>query len=345
VALRVGIDAQLTVGTPTGIGEYVTGLMRALRERGADIVEFRARGYNPWRFDRRVVWDQLLLPLQAARRAIDVLHCASGTMPLVRTKPVIVTVHDVAWMRTQGHARAYARYYFGAFSMKRYTSARHVVLDSEFSQRELMRFLPLDPARTHVVYPGVAADYCTLRRRRATIRNVVVIGTVERRKNLAVVIAALAKLPQEVRLVVAGPRTPYEDECRALASALGVDARIDWMGYILRPELLNLVAGAHVIAVPSRYEGFGYAAAQALCAGVPVVVSAGGSLQELVAGDGVCVDSDDVSGWAGALAQLLDNPEYADAHAEAVRAGAIARFSWAVAAGKMAQIYAAAKRS
>ena len=69
---------------------------------------------DPWRFDRRVLWDQVLLPLLAARSGADVLHAASGTLPLVRTLPTVVTVHDMAWLRVQSHTRAYARAYFGA---------------------------------------------------------------------------------------------------------------------------------------------------------------------------------------------------------------------------------------
>jgi len=58
--MRVALDAQLTVGTATGIGEYVRGLTCALRARELDLVALREERLNPWRFDRRVLWDQFV---------------------------------------------------------------------------------------------------------------------------------------------------------------------------------------------------------------------------------------------------------------------------------------------
>src|SRR5690242_19382267 len=101
----VAIDMQLALGTATGIGEYVRGLAAALRERGVGIVELQEPKLDPWRFDRRVAWDQVLLPQRARASRADVLHCASGTMPLRASLPTVVTVHDVAWLRVQAHAR------------------------------------------------------------------------------------------------------------------------------------------------------------------------------------------------------------------------------------------------
>ena len=53
-------DAQLTVGTATGIGEYVRGLARRLAARGRRLRRTRAPALDPWRFDRRVIWDQAI---------------------------------------------------------------------------------------------------------------------------------------------------------------------------------------------------------------------------------------------------------------------------------------------
>ena len=136
--MRVGVDAQLVRGTATGIGEYVRGLVPALRARGIDVVELDFPALDPWRFDRRALWDQVLLPFAAARARVDVLHCAAGTMPPAATAPIVVTVHDVAWLRVQSHARAYARAYFGAYMLARYRSAHGIVVDSAFSRDELL---------------------------------------------------------------------------------------------------------------------------------------------------------------------------------------------------------------
>ena len=338
--MRIGLDAQLSVGTATGIGEYVRGLAAALRQDGVDVVELAEPRLDPWRFDRRVLWDQVLLPERARAARVDVLHCASGTVPLTARVPVVVTVHDFAWIRVQSHARFYARYYFGAFSIARYRRAAHIAVDSKFSRSELLWVLDgFDPARVHVVYPGVAEDFCRLDRRGGDGRTILVVGTVERRKNLGAVIRALASIPH-ARVVAVGPPTPYRDECRALAESLGVLDRVDFLGYVERARVLELYATCAVVAVPSRYEGFGYAAAQALCSGTPCVVSDRASLPEVAGNDAPVAGVDDEAEWGGALTRALAGGQ--DARAAEARPHAIARFSWLAAARGMERVYRAA---
>jgi len=335
--VRVAVDAQLAVGTATGIGEYVRGLIDALQADGVDVVELNEPKLDPWRFDRRVFWDQILLPQRARQVQADVVHCASGTVPLGLTMPYVVTVHDVAWLRVQSHARPYARYYFGKFSIDRYRAAAAIAVDSAFSRNELLEVMPeLDPDKVRVVYPGVARDYCELQRRGNDGRTILVIGTVERRKNLELAIETLAFL-DDARVVSVGPYTPYQDECEGIAQSLRVDDRVEFRGYVPREELLALCATAAVIAMPSTYEGFGYAAAQGLCAGVPVVVSDQASLPEIVGESARIASIDNVGAWVDALGAALRGDD--DLRALDVRAAAIERFAWPKSARDMLATY------
>jgi glycosyltransferase involved in cell wall biosynthesis len=340
--MRVGLDVQLARGTATGIGEYARGLLAALRDAGTDVVALEAPGVDPWRFDRRVLWDQVLLPLAARRARVEVVHCASGTMPLFCGRPIVVTVHDVAWHRAQAHTRPYARAYFGAFALTRYRTAARILVDSAFSRDELLTLAPLDPARVEVVYPGVAADVMGVVRAPDRDRPyALAVGTVEQRKNLEVAIRALAQVPG-VRLVSAGPPTPYLERCAALARELGVAERVEFRGYVARDALLELYAGATVAVVPSRYEGFGYGAAQALAAGLPLIAARTSSLPEVVGAAGSLVGPDDVPGWSAALTAVVAAPEAAEARAAGGRRAAAARFGWPQAARAAAAAYAGA---
>ncbi len=340
--MRIAVDAQLTVGTATGIGEYVRGLVPALRRRGTEVVELLERRLNPWRFDRRVLWDQILLPLRAKASRASLLHCPAGTLPMIGTLPVVLTVHDVAWLSTQQHARAYARYYFGEFSLKRYGAAAQIIVDSNYSRVALLRFLSrFDEHRVRVVYPGVAAEFCAVVRHGGDGRTILAVGTIEPRKNLALLVRALAHLP-DARLIAVGPQTPYARRCSALAERLGVADRMELRGYVSRDELLALYRRSAVVAVPSTYEGFGYAAAQALCAGVPCIVSDRTSLPEIVGDDAPVVALEDFNTWITALRAALEGRE--DERALRRRAGATARFSWDGAAAAVERIYALVDR-
>jgi glycosyltransferase involved in cell wall biosynthesis len=336
--VRIALDAQLGSGTATGIGEYARGLAPALRARGVDVVELAAPRYDPWRFDRRVLWDQVLLPLGALRAKPDLLHCVSGTMPLLRSVPAVVTVHDVAWLRTQAHARAYARAYFGRFSVARYRGARRVLVDSAFSGRELVALTAIAADHVDVVYPGVAADVVAVRRAPDDAPFILAVGTVEVRKNLEVVIRALRDVPG-VRLVSTGPPTAYQAYCARLAEDSGVADRVEFRGYVERAVLLDLYARAAVAVVPSTYEGFGYGAAWALCAGVPLVAADASSLPEVAGGAAPLVGPHDIAGWSDALGGILAGRAAAEAAAAVARAAAAARFSWEGAAERAETSY------
>ena len=340
--MKVALDAQLTVGTATGIGEYVRGLAGALRGRSLELVELREEKLNPWRFDRRVLWDQFVLPRRVRESGADLLHCASATVPRVVSLPVVVTVHDVAWLDVQTHAPSYARYYFGKFSLHGYRKAKRIVVDSEFSRGALLARLDgFEPRLVSVVYPGVAAEFTGLARERGDGRTILCVGTIEPRKNLGLLVRALAELPA-ARLVAVGPHTPYARECAALAQQLNVADRLEMPGYVTRETLLALHASCAVVAVPSTYEGFGYAAAQALCAGIPCVVSDRTSLPEVSGGDAPIVGLGDLDGWCGQLASALRGD--LDAGAAGARARSTRRFSWDAAADRMLEVYASSLR-
>ena len=333
----VALDTQLAVGTATGIGVYQRDLAAALREDGVDVRELRAARLDPWRFDRRVLWDQVLLPVQAARSGATLLHASAGTMPFLRTLPTVVTVHDLAWHRVQAHARGYARAYFGTLQARAYRGAAAIVCDSRFSAGEYRELV--DPsARVDVVYPGVDTRFARIVRNPGENPFALVTGTVEARKNLLVLIEALPALPA-LRIIAVGPHTPYADTVRRRAAALNVADRIDLRGYVSAAELDDLYARAACALVPSRYEGFGYALAEALCAGLPTIAARSSSLIEVAAGTVPLVDPDDVPAWTERIRTLLAGRDEAERTADALRAPSQARFAWPTAAQATRKIY------
>ncbi len=164
------------------------------------------------------------------------------------------------------------------------------------------------------------------------------MGTVEPRKNIDVLIRALPKVPG-ASIVSIGPSTPYRHECERLACRLGVGDRVDFRGYVSRAELLRSYATCAVAAVPSLYEGFGYAAAQALCAGVPLLVSDASSLPEIAGGDATIVAAKSVAEWATALRRTLNGDAPGAIKEHASRERAAARFSWASSALAMRDVF------
>ncbi len=80
---------------------------------------------------------------------------------------------------------------------------------------------------------------------------------------------------------------PLEGSCAAEAAARGVDLSI--IPDLPHAELLNLLAGADIVVIPSRFEGFGLTAAEAMALGKPVIATTAGGLPEVVGDAGVLV--------------------------------------------------------
>ena len=184
-------------------------------------------------------------------------------MPMTYAQPTVVTVHDVAWLRVQEHTRVYARYYFGKFAIERYRRAAGIAVDSIFSRDELLEVVPqLDPARVRVVYPSVSPDFCSLERAGGDGKTILVVGTVEKRKNLRAVIEALLPGARFSWAVHSIPRRVHRSK-----HELDVEDRVEFR-YVDRKSCstcMHRVRWLHAL----RYEGFG--TRQQASVGVPGV--------------------------------------------------------------------------
>nr|MDP9452851.1 glycosyltransferase [Actinomycetota bacterium] len=111
--------------------------------------------------------------------------------------------------------------------------------------------------------------------------------------------------------------------------------RLGWVGVDQRAALL---AGASVLAYPSRYEGFGFPPLEAMAIGVPVVATTAGALPEVVGDAATLVPVGDVDALAGALAALLDDPQLRATHVEAGHRR-VAGYDWDRTAVAMVELY------
>ena len=98
---------------------------------------------------------------------------------------------------------------------------------------------------------------------------------------------------------------------RKRAQALGIADRLDIVGRVPIDELVRLYQRATLVAVPSRYEGFGLPAVEAMACGTPVVACRSGALPEVieVGGGGLLVERDDPDSIAAGIRSLLEKHE------------------------------------
>lgn len=338
--LRVALETQFGRGTPTGLGVYAQSLAGALVARAdVDVVELCDPRFDVWRFDRRVYWDQIRVRQLAAAAQADVVHFTGGTLPLRAPHPCVATVHDVAWLRKAVGGRAHSQLYFGALQRRLVRGADLIATDTAVVRAEIVSLLGVAPSRVAVCGCGVDPSWFELRRVRAHPPYLLSVGTVEERKDLATAVRALAQLP-EVRLVSVGPHTSFVARVRAVAEALGVSARVELRGFVEDATLRSLYAGALALVFPSRYEGFGLPAVQALAAGVPVIASDLPVLREVLGDWALFATAGDARAIAQCVRSVMKGGTNVDDMTRGGRAHA-QRLDWASVAERMVMLYRA----
>lgn len=344
-----------------GVSEYIDQIMRQLwaatpNERwtvyvppgvtremlGAPAnVQLRASRINTANPLVRIVWEQIVAPAVLLRDRPDVLLCPLNVVPLLASCPLVVTVHDLAFLRFNLH-KPTKRWYLSLLTRLSVKRANHVLTVSEFTRQEVLELLHVPPAKVTAVPNGRKEDFgpvdpeAVARFREQNDlppRFLLSVGTLEPRKNIVTLIRAYAEAKDrlDLPLLIGGGKGWLYDEMFALVHELGLQQDVRFIGFIPREQLQLYYAAATAFVYPSRYEGFGLPLLEAMSVGTPVVTSDAGALVEVVGEAALIVPATDVTQMAEALVRITqDEPLRAE-----LRTKGFARaqqFSWHTAA-------------
>jgi glycosyltransferase involved in cell wall biosynthesis len=363
MALRVGINAAFLAHPDTGSGQYLTHLVARLggghtyhlladRPGPAGTVAC-VPGWLRGRQARKLYLEQLGAPLAARRERLDLLHYPYFAAPAYSPAPVVVTVHDLIPLllphyRGSALARAYTA--LAAVTTRR---ARTIICDSACSQRDVLRLLGVPAERTRVVYlaaapemrPASEAEMEAVRQRFGLgERFVFYVGGLDRRKNLAVLLRAFARLladHPDAELAIAGrqvSRGALFPDWQGYAGRLGIAGRVRFLGRVSEEEKAALYSASRAFAFPSLYEGFGLPPLEAMACGSPVLCADTSSLPEVVGEAGLLLPAGDDAAWAEALHRVWEDAELRAELRERGLARA-AQFSWQKTAEETREVY------
>jgi glycosyltransferase involved in cell wall biosynthesis len=268
-AIRIALDTTALRQTRAGTARYVAGLRDHL---DADVVEVAFPATSRL---RSAAADALWYPLLRAPRGARLLHCPTFRGPFRSSVPLVVTVHDLAVLRHPEWFNRWTARYSGFAVPRVVAAADRVIAVSEHTRRELEDLLGLDAGKIEVV-PNAVEDAFGPAGPRAEGDYVLAVGTLEPRKNLARIAAAV-----EGELRVVGSRG---------WGGVEPPANVRWLGDVSDAELAELYRGARCLVYASLYEGFGIPVAEALACGCPIVTSRDSPMEEVAGADATYVD-------------------------------------------------------
>lgn len=373
--MHIGIDAHAIGAQQGGNETYIKNLILALAQQDHvnrySIYLANAESAADWRagFARQhpnftirqipqptpLVRVPVFLAYELRRRPVDVLH-VQYTAPPFCPVPVVATIHDLAFEHLP---ETFTRR--GAAQLKltvRRTARRaaRIATVSEFSRQDLLKTYRLPPEKVVVTHNGLEAQFTPdpatpdeaerLRGQFGITRDfILAVGSLQPRKNLVRLIRAYARLRTERRdfqpqLVIVGRKLWLHHEIFAEVGRQPWASDVILTGYVAAQDLPPLYRAAQVFVYPSLFEGFGLPPLEAMACGTPVITSDNSSLPEVVGEAALLIDALDENALAARLLQLTHDT----ALRARLRAAGLERaklFTWAAAAEKTLQLYAA----
>jgi len=365
---HIAINAHLLSGQDSyrsaGVHHYIVHLLRHLGSAdvglrfsallGADApsptsdMHVQRSRWNTGNPMVRVLWEQVMQPQVLRHIDADLVHGPVFVGPLVAPCPIVITIHDLSFMRFPDFFRPGNRLYLKTMTRLSARRARRLIAVSEHAATEAAHLLGIPRRNIDVVYHGVdpafrplpAADVTAFRRRRELPEQFVLfVGTLEPRKNIARLIEAFARIYDgQVKLVLVGGKGWLYEDLFARVEELDVREGVRFAGYVPSEELPLWYNAARAFAYPSSYEGFGMPVTEAQACGTPVLTSNCSSLPEAAGDAALLIDPQDVEAIATGLQQLLNDSSLR----ETLRGRGLAHartFNWSRTARQTTQAY------
>ncbi|MDO5672166.1 MAG: glycosyltransferase family 1 protein [Actinomycetaceae bacterium] len=355
--LKIGmVVEQLFQPVPGGSGRYIVELTQALS--GVDEIsitglsakhkDYSALGPIPYRafpWPRQVLyetWRRLSWPrVESKVPDLDLVHATTWAIPATRL-PLVVTVHDLAFLKDPSHFTRHGVSFFKDAWKRTLDLAAAVIVPSEATGDHCIHE-GLEPERLHVIEHGVAPNTATEAeveafRRDFGIRKDFIMwcGTFEPRKNLSTVLKSYELIAgdyPEVDLVLIGPKGWGDSGINIPAPLM---ERIHLTGKVTDAQLQAAYKAARLFTFPSIWEGFGLPVLEAMAAGTPVISAANTSMAEVMGDTGFLVDALDAQGQAEAVGAILEQDKDSLGSLGLQRAKG---FTWDAAAQQHIEVY------
>ncbi len=295
--------------------------------------------------------EQAFLPFEMKNTGADILHYPSFNMPVVNFKPSVVTIHDLIYYLNPAACPNRGAYVYARVMFKLVVrSARKIITVSEYSKKDVVAHLGVDPAKVTAIPNGVGEMFKPVMddKRRTEVRDkygikgdyLLYVGSHQPRKNLVRLIEAFSRLKNagDCTLVLTGKVEARRAEVYSSVERFGVTGRVQFIGEAGEADLPVLYSMARVFVFPSLFEGFGLPPLEAFACGTPVVSSNVTSLPEVIGDAGIMVDPTDTGAIAEAIDRVLGSATLAtEMREKGLKRAAL--FSWAACAEATLKVY------
>ncbi|MGH7639673.1 MAG: glycosyltransferase family 4 protein [Candidatus Dormibacteria bacterium] len=349
---RVGLLSYDDLPPIGGQGRYVGALEREMPRLGFDVAPVTARrtpGGGAPRIPRRTrrapldfsLWLRRRIPEVASALAPDLWHALGGPggVLLFRHPPSAPLIFTANHTYRTAHGRRLAARPLGSIEARAYRFAEHVISISPSTAASLTRDYGVPTERVSVIPVGVDTNWLRCGGDMAARDTLLFVGRLVPIKGIPEFIALFRELVRSqpgLRAQICG-EGPLREPAQQAAQEFG--GRLAVSGRVSEEELAELYRRSLLLVVPSRYEGLGQVALEAMASGTPVLATDVPGLTDLRGGGVDLVPFGDQEALLQAAKAILDDPRRWQEMAQAARATVEERYSWAVVGPRVAEVY------
>lgn len=256
------------------------------------------------------LWEQIALPVAAAKYKCDILHCTSNTAPLISKIPVIITLHDIIYLESlniiSNKGSAYQRFgnlYRRLIVPSAVRHSRKVITVSDFERKRINGVMNIGDKLTFI-YNGVGehfriikdSDLLELSRVKYNLpeKFFFFLGNTDPKKNTPNVLKAFADFTrdenEEFFLVMPDFEESYLNQILKEIGSPELRKKIKLTGYIPNKELPHIINLCTAFLYPSLRESFGIPILEGMACGAPVITSNTSSMPEVAGDAAILVD-------------------------------------------------------
>jgi glycosyltransferase involved in cell wall biosynthesis len=231
--------------------------------------------------------------------------------------PYILTVHDLSFLHSQAFYSLKRKIWHNLVGVKKLINqASALIVVSENTKRDIIRFFSVAEDKIFVVYPGVEYLKISFEEAKKVTAHLVLpdkyflfVGTLEPRKNVLGLIKAFDRLhnehPDYSLVLVGGHGWMYG----GLLKEIKKRKYIQYLGYQKNPIKDAIYKLSYAFIWPSFYEGFGFPPLEAMAHKKPVIASYKTSLPEILKNKAIYIDPYNVADMFQAMKVLIEDQD------------------------------------
>lgn len=266
----------------SGIGRFLEGILNnfdfksydvTLIGKSAEIEKYKDVKYlsddtNPFSSKTILKWDKV-----KNINSNDIYFSPNFIIPYGIKIKCFTVLHDIIFLDMKDVNKNYLEYHLKKMLLKRCLKKSGTVFTvSKFSKNRIIHYFKKYGSKVIYEYNGVMDNFKNYSKKQEKEKYVIFVGNIKKHKGLKTLLNAIPYIDEDINIKIVGDSSSFRNGDKDVVKMLNND-HVEFTGKISDEKLLDLIAKAKYLVLPSMYEGFGLPPLEALYLNTQPIVS------------------------------------------------------------------------